>query len=172
MTSNHSVGRGAAALLVLALMLLAPPTIASAQTGTITGRVVVVGTDDPVPGAEITVRSATLQRTVVSRVDGRFTVAGLPEGTYTVEARRIGFAFKTALGVTVGAGAATLNFEMTPYTLRLEEVVVTGVSDPTAGVKVPFTVGRVNAEELPVARSNAVDNLTGQDRRCPHCHQS
>ena len=162
MTSNHSVGRGAAALLVLALMLLAPPTIASAQTGTITGRVVVVGTDDPVPGAEITVRSATLQRTVVSRVDGRFTVAGLPEGTYTVEARRIGFAFKTALGVTVGAGAATLNFEMTPYTLRLEEVVVTGVSDPTAGVKVPFTVGRVNAEELPVARSNAVDNLQGK----------
>lgn len=155
-------GRGAVAALVLLLGFLWLPGVATAQTGSLTGRAVIAGTDEPLPGAEITVLSPTLRRTVVTRVDGRYTVAGLPAGVYTVEARRIGFALRTAQNVTIGTTAATLDFQLTAITLRLEEVVVTGVTDPTAGVKVPFSVGRVNAEELPVATVNAVDNLQGK----------
>jgi TonB-dependent SusC/RagA subfamily outer membrane receptor len=46
--------------------------------------------------------------------------------------------------------------------LSLEAVVVTGVTDPTAGTRVPFTVGRVSAEQVPVPPTNAVEALAGR----------
>jgi TonB-linked SusC/RagA family outer membrane protein len=145
---------------LLVLMTLAPAL--AAQTGSVTGRVTAVGSSEPLPGAEIAVTGPSFRRVAVSRADGRYTIGGVPAGTYTVEARRVGYAFKTAINVQVGEGVSTVDFELNAITLRLEEVVVTGVTDPTAGVRVPFTVGRVNAEELPVMTQNAFDNLQGK----------
>jgi len=145
---------------IVALALL--PGGLAAQTGQVTGRVVEAGSDEPLPGAEVAVIGPSFRRVAVTRADGRYTVAGVPAGTYVVEARRIGYLFRTATDVQVAAAAVTVDFTLTAITLRLEEVVVTGVTDPTSGVKVPFTVGRVNAEELPVATANAFDNLQGK----------
>lgn len=80
-------------LLAIAALLLALAVPASAQTaGTITGRVV-DGQGAVVPGVTITVAGPTLQgtRTTVSQADGRFTVLGLPPGTYEVVAELQGF---------------------------------------------------------------------------------
>jgi len=150
---------GGLAALALAVGL---PSALAAQTGQVTGRVTEAGTDQPLPGAEVTVIGPAFRRVAVSRADGRYTIAGVPAGTYTVEARRIGYVFRTATGVQVAAAPVTVDFALNAITLRLEEVVVTGVTDPTSGIKVPFTVGRVNAAELPVATANAFDNLQGK----------
>lgn len=151
----------AGGIAALAFMVALPPALA-AQTGQVVGRVTETGSNEALPGAEVTVVGPGFRRVGVTRADGRYTVAAVPAGTYTVEARRIGYLFKTATGIQVGDGPVTVDFTLNAITLRLEEVVVTGVTDPTSGVKVPFTVGRVNAEELPVATQNAFDNLQGK----------
>lgn len=155
------VRRAAECVMTLFVLMALAPALA-AQTGSVTGRVTAAGSSEPLPGAEIAVTGSSFRRVAVSRADGRYTISGVPAGTYTVEARRVGYAFKTAINVQVGAGVSTVDFELNAITLRLEEVVVTGVTDPTAGVRVPFTVGRVNAEELPVMTQNAFDNLQGK----------
>ncbi len=157
-----SLRAGMATSVPFLLALVFAPSVSQAQTGSLVGRAVVAGTDDPVPGAEVTVLSPTLRRAAVTRADGRYAIAGLPAGTYTVEVRRIGFGARTVPDVVVGSESVTLDLTLSPISLRLEEIVVTGVTDPTAGVKVPFTVGRVNADEMPVASGNAVDNLQGK----------
>lgn len=154
--------RLAAGCAVALLCLFLLPATTAAQSGSVTGRVTEAGSDEPLPGAEVTVQGPGFRRVAVSRTDGRYTVSGVPAGTYTVEARRVGYAFTSALNVTVGEGAATVDFALRAITLQLAEVVVTGVTDPTEGVKVPFTVGRVSAEELPVMTQNAFNNLQGK----------
>jgi TonB-linked SusC/RagA family outer membrane protein len=64
--------------------------------------------------------------------------------------------------VVAGGAAAAANFRLRAAVLNLEAVVVTGVTDPTAGTRVPFTVGRVSAEQIPVPPTNAVEALAGR----------
>ena len=40
--------------------------------------------------------------------------------------------------------------------------MITGVVDPTAGTKVPFTVGRVTKEDMPVPPTNAIASIQGK----------
>jgi TonB-linked SusC/RagA family outer membrane protein len=80
-----------------------------------------------------------------------------------VEARRIGYAPSTRRGVAVTAGgAADVRLQLAAAVLNLQAVVTTGVVDPTAGTRVPFTVGRVSAEQVPVPPTNAVETLAGR----------
>jgi TonB-linked SusC/RagA family outer membrane protein len=46
--------------------------------------------------------------------------------------------------------------------LNLQAVVTTGIVDPTSGTRVPFTVGRVDAENAPVPATNAVETIQGK----------
>jgi hypothetical protein len=59
-------------------------------TGTITGRVVDAATQQPV--ADVSVAVDGTRRGAVSGADGTFTIGGVPSGSQTVRARRIGFA--------------------------------------------------------------------------------
>jgi hypothetical protein len=44
--------------------------------------------------------------------------------------------------------ATTLNFQISESVLSLQEVIVTGVQDPTAGVKAPFAIAHVSQENV------------------------
>ncbi len=46
--------------------------------------------------------------------------------------------------------------------LSLEAVVTTGLVDPASGTRVPFTVGRVDAESAPVPAPNAIETIQGK----------
>jgi TonB-linked SusC/RagA family outer membrane protein len=46
--------------------------------------------------------------------------------------------------------------------LTLQAVVTTGVVDPTAGTRVPFTVGRIEVENIPVPSTNAIEAIQGK----------
>jgi hypothetical protein len=46
--------------------------------------------------------------------------------------------------------------------LTLEAIVSTGLVDPTSGTRVPFTVGRVDASNLPVPATNALESIQGK----------
>jgi len=65
------------------------------------------------------------------------------------------------LVVTAG-GTLTYDIRMETAALSLQAVVTTGVVDPSSGTRVPFTVGRVSAEDLPVPATNALESIQGK----------
>jgi TonB-linked SusC/RagA family outer membrane protein len=146
-------------VLFVALML---PERANAQsTGRITGTVTDSALGRGLGNAQISVSGTRLRAETDEQ--GRYSVAGVPAGTYTVEARRIGYRRGSVSNVVVtDGGTATVDFALVTAPLTLEAVVTTGVVDPTSGTRVPFTVARVDAANAPVAPTNALETIQGK----------
>jgi hypothetical protein len=148
-------------LRVLAAMMLAalcaPPLVARAQTpatGRITGVVLDSASGQPLGAVQVFVTGTTLG--VSTAENGRFTINGVPAGTRTLETRRVGYRSVRLPNVVVTAGGTTdVTIRTATIALTLEAVITTGVVDPTSGTRVPFTVGRVTAEDAPVPASYA-----------------
>ena len=105
-------------------LLLAVPLGAQETTGTISGRVIDGPTQQPLASVSVVIEGT--QRGALSRTDGNYTLTNVPAGTHQLRTTRIGYTSATAQ-VTVTAGAtATMNFELTPTTVTLEEVVSVG----------------------------------------------
>jgi TonB-dependent starch-binding outer membrane protein SusC len=109
------------ALFLLALLL---PGQATAQsTGQISGSVTAAG-GQPVPSAQVTITGTRLG--AVSGATGRFVITGVPAGTHTVRAQRIGFLMQER-SVTVAAGqTGTANFDLAAAPTVLSEQVIVG----------------------------------------------
>ena len=146
-------------LLVLPMLLTSR---ASAQgTGRITGTVTDSAASRGLGSVQVAVVGTRLR--AETDTEGRYTISGVPAGTYTVEARRIGFRRASVPGIIVSdGGTATANIAMITAPLTLEAVVTTGVVDPTAGTRVPFTVARVDAANAPVPATNALETIQGK----------
>jgi TonB-linked SusC/RagA family outer membrane protein len=146
-------------LTLLFLFALTPPL--AAQTGSITGTVTDSVTGQPVGGANVFVVGTLLRATTAA--NGTYTIVGVSAGTHLAEVRRIGYVGVRRAGVEVPpGGTTTLNFELALSLFRLQEVVVTGVAGETEGVKLPFTVGRLDAEQVPVPAPNALETIQGK----------
>src|SRR5438045_9213646 len=97
---------------VLALVVgLIWSTLLGAQTpvpptGTITGRVVDAATQQPV--ADVSVFVEGTRRGAVSGPDGSFTIGGVPSGSQTVRARRIGFTAPVQIVVIPTGGSVSV----------------------------------------------------------------
>lgn len=151
-----------ARLCALAGLMLAGQAgeVAGQQVGTIRGVVRTVE-GGPVSAAQVFLDGQRLG--TISGVDGRYTIASVPAGTYTVVSQVIGYGTVRREGVTVAAGASvTVDFEMRVQAMSLSEIVVTGVSEATSRALVPFTVGRIGGDEIPVPPANAVAALQGK----------
>src|SRR5213082_4064716 len=102
--------------LTLALVVgLLWSTVLGAQTpvpptGTITGRVVDAGTQQPV--ADVSVFVEGTRRGAVSGPDGTFTIGGVPAGSQTVRARRIGFSAPVQVVAVPNGGAVSVIFSL------------------------------------------------------------
>lgn len=96
--------------------------------GRVTGRIV-----DAASGAglaDVTLRVVGTSVGTVSGVDGRYALIGVPAGTVSVLARRLGFAAKTVTGVQVGAGRTVeQNISLTASTVQLEAVTVSASAE-------------------------------------------
>ena len=128
----------------LALACAALPAALAAQeaprgAGRVQGQV--TGNGQPVANAQVTLVGTRLG--AVTRQDGRFVIAGVPAGRYTVRVQRIGFTPRTQ-AVTVADGQTVdANFALDAAVALLQEVQVQvgytnqqrrDVSDATAGV--------------------------------------
>jgi hypothetical protein len=87
----------------VAVVLAAPcrPASAQAGVGTVTGLVMVMGSERPVSGATATLDES--HHGAVSDSTGRYRILGVPSGDYVLTVRRIGFESVSAR-ITVGAG--------------------------------------------------------------------
>ena len=135
-------------LSALALLAAAASPV-RAQQATIAGTVTAEAGGRPVPGVRVTAEGT--RATAQTDSAGRYTLSGLSGGTYTLTAQGAGYAPASRGDVRLASGGtATVDFRLRQSVLEIEGLVVTGVTAPTAGTKVPFAVGRVSAANLPV----------------------
>ena len=144
-----------------------------AQSARITGTVRSADGAAPIVAADVEVVGGTFRRIAPTREDGRYTIQVEP-GTYTVRAKRIGFAQDSALNVVVAAGET----KVVDLTLRATAMQVTGVTvvgygtqdvrDNTGSVKAitprDFNPGRVvSAEQLIQAKVPGVQIIDNNE---------
>ena len=148
------------AFLIASLVTAAPPTVfAQTETGRITGTVT-----DPsgsvVPGATMTLTSTTTGavRTTTSDAVGRYVIANVPAGTYTLKFELSGFAPQTS-NVLVNVGAAvTLDSKLrlagaAESVNVIAEVPLVNVSN----AEVSTTITEQQIRELPTITRNPYD---------------
>ena len=79
-------------------------------TGTITGRIVDATTQQPVSDVSVVVEGT--RRGAVSGADGTFTIVGVPAGSQTIRARRIGFSAPVQIVVVPTSGSVAVVFPL------------------------------------------------------------
>ncbi len=133
-------------IVLLLLGLLASGELhAQARTGSIRGTVVDSTAQRPVAGARVSVDGTTLS--VLTRADGSYSLADVPEGTRTVRATSIGYGALTRT-VTVTAGQSLVaDFALARGAVQLEAFTVVGYGTQQQR-EVTGAIGSVNAEQL------------------------
>jgi len=130
--------------------------VASAQTGTLAGRVTNTLTGAPVTTAQLTITGTLL--TAQSDADGRFRLPDVPITARELRARGIGYQPVTVAFSLAPNGTTTVAITMTASTIELDAIVVTGAVGDTRRRAVGHSVAVVEATDV-VGRS-AVSNLT------------
>ena len=148
-------------LLVAWITPAVPSLGAQGATGRVSGIILDSASGRPLSSVQVLLVGTRLGTS--SAENGRFVIGNVPTGSYTVESRRVGYRVRRSAPVAVIAGGtAEVELRMATAPLTLEAVITTGVVDPTSGTRVPFTVGRVNADDAPVPASNAVETIQGK----------
>ena len=139
------------------LFIGAAPLLAQ---GAISGTVTDAESLAPVAGAQVFVAGTVIG--TLSGQEGTYRLDGVPAGEQTVTVRLIGYR-ELSQTVTVASGqVATADFAVVQTALRLQDIVVTGVVGETPQVKLPFTVERLSAQDLPVPAADASSLLAGK----------
>lgn len=113
-------------------------------TGRITGTVTGTG-GQPVAGAQVSIPAT--RAGAVTGDDGRFTIANVAPGTYTLRVQRIGFAPETRQVTVANGQAATVAVQLTASATNLDQVVVVGYGTQRRA-DVTGAVASVRAEDL------------------------
>lgn len=142
------------ACLLGCLLVLMPAALVRAQTGTVAGEVR-EASGAPIPGANVVVEGTG--RGAAADAEGRFTIAGLPPGRYSVTASAVGFV-RASLQAEVGAGeTAALRFVLAEATLTSGEVVVTAARRAQEADRVPVSLSVVTPRELETRAAVSLD---------------
>ena len=157
-----------AAVVMYAAVLLGVPSLVPVQAqggaaGRMAGAVTDSATGQSLQAVQIFLSRGTTRLEARSAADGRYLFANVPAGSYNLEAIRLGYRRIVRANIAIAAGQTlTYDLRMLPAALNLQAVVTTGVVDPTAGTRVPFTVGRVSSEDAPVPATNALETIQGK----------
>jgi TonB-linked SusC/RagA family outer membrane protein len=124
----------------------------------------------------VTERGDPLGGATVIIANTNFGASTSPSGAYTITieasaargqqvvltARYLGYRATTRT-VVLSPGSQEQNFELRPDPLRLDELIVTGVSEATSAKKLTFSVGKVSEERLQeVPGGSALQALQGK----------
>jgi TonB-dependent SusC/RagA subfamily outer membrane receptor len=142
------------------LFLLCVPLPAWAQGGRVTGTVTNVRTGNPVETAQVYVPGTRIG--TLTDQNGNFTLIVVPAGEYEIRVEIIGYRTEAEV-VSVGAGETqVIEFALEPSVLRLQELVVTGTAARMPRAKLPFTVERLDVEDIPVPATSAERQIQGK----------
>lgn len=154
--------RGAIGVFAALAIGLTTEAQAQQQGAVISGRVTSEA-GQPLNGANVYITE--LNVSVGTNADGQYTIsipgARVSGQTVVLRVRSVGFSPQSR-EITLTAGTQTQNFSLRADVTRLSEVVVTGVSQATEAVKVPFAVTRVDTSLMPVSGANPITQLQGK----------
>ncbi|MEZ4651119.1 MAG: TonB-dependent receptor [Candidatus Eisenbacteria bacterium] len=133
-------------LLMLAALSLVTGTQAWAQEGTVVGKVLDADTGAPLAYTNVSIVGTT--RGAIAREDGSFVLAGVPVGSYEVQASFMGYTTGKVSVEVQDKRTATIEIKLQPTTVgKTEEVVVTG-ERPLVDVEQGATVRSVTADDI------------------------
>ncbi len=114
---------------VLGAALAAPITAAQAQTGKVTGVVTDAESGKPIEGVAVVIQGTTLGAN--TNAAGRYFIIQVPPGTYTVQARRLGFQSVNATNVSLSIDQTTeQNFKLRSTNQTLAAITVQAEQAP------------------------------------------
>jgi hypothetical protein len=140
-------------ILAVVSMAVGHPAAAQDTTGTISGRIV-DAQGLVLPGVTVTANGPQGSKTVVTDAEGRFTLAFLTPGSYTVRAELPGFTPIERSNVDVGLGrtvAMPLTMQVGGVQEAIEVVHTTPVVD-TTGATIGATLDTATLSRLPIGR--------------------
>jgi TonB-linked SusC/RagA family outer membrane protein len=153
--------RSVVAPLLALLLTLVVSGAALAQNAVIAGRVT-NEQGQAVAGAQVFIQSLNVLTTANAEGNYTLTVPNAVGQRATLTARFIGFV-PHSRPITLSAERQTQDFVLKADPFRLEEVVVTGVTDATSTKKLPISVSRVSEDQLKnVPASNPIMALAGK----------
>ncbi|NEU08497.1 TonB-dependent receptor [Flavihumibacter sp. R14] len=154
--------------LMLSCIFLMSALAASAQTGSISGRVI-DETNQPLPGASVSVKGTDINTS--TDLGGNFKLMNVKQGSATVVVTFIGYqAFERT--VTIGSSDQTVNIKLTPSAESLSEVVIVGYgtqrrADVTGAIATvtekDFTKGQITTPEQLIAGKVAGVQITSNN---------
>src|SRR5256714_3952016 len=143
-------------------LLLAGARTARAQDAVVRGTIT-SDRGEPIPGANVVIDELRLG--VVTNATGQYSLtipgARVRGQQVVVRVRAIGFN-PASKAITLTPGEQAVDLALGYDVNLLEAIVVTGTQEATEAVKVPFTVNRVDASQLPVPASNPLTQLQGK----------
>ncbi len=151
------VSRNWMSCIAAALLAAVPSQRAAAQvSGVVRGVVSDSTTHQPIAGAQV--RIVGSDRAASTDAAGAFRITGVPSGSVSVRAQRVGFLAQTRQ-INVGGGSTMeQDFTLTPVALTLSQVVVVGYGS-TSRADVTGAVSTVSAREIantPIAGVDAM----------------
>ncbi len=154
--------RTAFIILLVTAPLYRAANLDAQTTGTIIGRVVDAESGQPLADVEVTIER--LARFTVSSEEGRFVLAGIPTGRYTVRVQLLSYRSLTLERVEVRAGRrTTLTLELNATAIGVEPLVVEAerfaLIEPEVGESRQIILGR-ELRELPVDITQRAIELT------------
>lgn len=132
------------------------------MVGTISGTVKDVATGASMPGVNIVLVGTSLG--APTDAQGRYTISNVPAGTYTIEARFLGYQSQRRSVIVSDGQSVTANFELKESMVGLDEVVVTGAAGDTRKKAIGNAVSTVKVSEITelTTRSNVSELLQSQ----------
>jgi len=128
------------------------PAVSQAQNGRISGAIT-DSTRAALPGTQVSVVGTRLGS--VTDPSGRFSISGIPAGTYDVRVQRLGQKAQVVNGVVVRANESTeLNVSLAAVPLSLAGVVVSASRRAEKITDAPATITRIDAAAI----ANTVGN--------------
>src|SRR5438309_6675755 len=136
-------------LLPCASVLLARTAAAQSRT-TISGQVTDSSAQQPIGGAEVVMLGANgaIVRGARSDAAGRYVLTNVPAGEQRVRVRFVGFAPKERTVMVAEGSSTILDFPLTPRSLQLDQVVITGTGGAVQKRAVGNVVETVKATEV------------------------
>ena len=131
-------------------------SLGAQATATIAGTVVDSTSRQPLTGVTVIVEGT--QRGAVTGSDGTFRLIGVPTGTVSVRARRIGYISQAKTIVLGTSGTASVTFELPASASVLEGVVVTGYGSQRR-VAVTGSIATIDANAANVGVISNVDQM-------------
>lgn len=118
------------------------------------GHVVDTKSGEHVPYAIIHVKGTTIATT--TDMTGHFFLKNLPEGTFTIEAKYMGYTTMSKMVTTKKNTSKELNFNLSPSDLSLDEVVVSANRSETKRRMAPNLVNVINGKVFDITQSTCL----------------